>query len=130
MTTSKAIKEKNHISVEAKRFKAFRKAEGLSQKQMAAILEVTQPHVSYYEDGSVTISVDVIRKLHDVFKMSYEWFFDGTLPRKIKNEPKKNLITSLDEMKVENTVLQGKIQTLEQRFNKLAAEFYAMKHNV
>jgi transcriptional regulator with XRE-family HTH domain len=62
----------------AKRFKDFRKQEGITQVMLSKELDLSQSVISRYDRGEVDIPMVLIRHLHERYKMSYEWFFHGT----------------------------------------------------
>lgn len=62
------------------RIKMFRKSKGLSQKQFASSLGVTQSGVSYMEQDGSTVSDSSIKTICSVYGLNEEWLRNGTEP--------------------------------------------------
>lgn len=52
----------------------LRTREGLTQKQLASNLGIRQHHVSEMESGKRTISVDMAKKIGELYNISYKVF--------------------------------------------------------
>lgn len=59
--------------------KAARKAKGLTQKQVAAILHKYQPDYSQYESGKIELDYEKIVLLCKLLDITPDDLFDGTL---------------------------------------------------
>ena len=57
------------------RLKKMRLSRGLSQKEMADILEVTRPLISMYETGNRMPSPKIMKKYSTIFKKSVDDIF-------------------------------------------------------
>lgn len=56
------------------RLRGLRTREGLTQKQLASSLGIRQHHVSEMESGKRTISVDMAKKIGEIYNISYRVF--------------------------------------------------------
>lgn len=59
------------------RVKSVRKKNRLSQVEFAEQLEITQSVVSLMEAGKASVSVDVIRKISEIYRVSCDWLIFG-----------------------------------------------------
>ncbi len=59
--------------------KAARKAKGLTQKQVAAVLHKYQPDYSQYESGKIELDYEKIVLLCKLLDITPDDLFDGTL---------------------------------------------------
>lgn len=59
------------------RLKDFRKSLGLSQKDFANKLKITQPHLSAMENGNKNITERFIKDLVNEFSLNSEWLKTG-----------------------------------------------------
>ena len=62
----------------ASRLVELRNIFGISQKGMADRLNVCRQAVYYYETGRSLISIEVLCKIYDLFKVSPEWLLGMT----------------------------------------------------
>ena len=56
------------------RLRGLRTREGITQKELAATLGIRQHHVSEMESGKRTISVDMAKKIGEIYNISYKVF--------------------------------------------------------
>lgn len=117
-TTKKEPKDYNktvRYSLEvAERFSKFRKEKiDKSQAVAAALLETSQPRLSYMERGIKQIDVAMVRFLEKKFHLNHRWLMHGELPM-VKNENKttNTLLTS--------TMLNARIDQLSKEVEILA----------
>lgn len=61
----------------SQRFKEFRKAEGLSQQELADALGVTQPYIASIEAGRSNISNDIMRFIRNHYNVNLDWLVTG-----------------------------------------------------
>lgn len=61
------------------RIKQIRRMKGASQKELADVLGCSEAQISHIENGNRKISMDMVERLADFFKISYDSFF-------VKNE--------------------------------------------
>lgn len=58
-------------------FRNLRKKNRISEKQLAALLQVSQQQVSRYENGKTQLTVVKINQYLNVFGISWKDFIDG-----------------------------------------------------
>ena len=56
------------------RLRGLRTREGITQKELASTLGIRQHHVSEMESGKRTISVDMAKKIGEIYNISYKVF--------------------------------------------------------
>ncbi len=56
------------------RLRGLRTREGITQKELAAALGIRQHHVSEMESGKRSISVDMAKKIGEIYNISYKVF--------------------------------------------------------
>ena len=127
----KEIKPKKEriVTSEAKRLREFRKAEGLTQVELAAILGKDQATVQRYESGEFVISVDIVRILHEKLLLNFSWFFTGKGGRKIVPE-KTNLVTDIKSIELNQNLLIDQVAGLKSDYLKLHNAFYELKQQL
>ncbi|MEG0411119.1 MAG: helix-turn-helix transcriptional regulator [Erysipelotrichaceae bacterium] len=59
--------------METNRIRGLREDNDMSQKQVAEYLNISQRAYSHYEVGSRAISVDLLMKLADLYKVSLDY---------------------------------------------------------
>lgn len=59
----------------------LRKARGITQREMAERLGITQPHVSFYERGEARIHAEMLAKLASILEVSSDELLDLSPPR-------------------------------------------------
>ena len=64
----------------SKRLKEVRKKFGLSQSQFGSRIGLSFQHVSRYERGLITPSVEILIKLQACLHVSIDWLLTGTEP--------------------------------------------------
>lgn len=112
------------ITDEAKRFKSFRQAENLTQKEFGALLGKTESWVSKAESGSRNIGLDEVKILHEKLKMSYEWFYHGKGNR-LFVEKDQNLIKVTTDLQNKIDLLTQKVEKQDQILKKIVRDYYA-----
>jgi transcriptional regulator with XRE-family HTH domain len=134
MIPKKDTKNKERVELEpgaspelAKRFKYFRKYVKLTQIQLAESLDTSQTSINHYENCQRNIQIDIIKKLHDVHGMNYNWFFEG-LGKPTEKPEKGNITTDIQAIKITTNVLELKIKDMEKQMITLTRELFAMKH--
>ena len=70
--------EINDIEI-SKRIKSLRKDRRLTQRQLAEILEVTQPTLSDIERGRIGASTRIIKRLSEKLDISIDWILHGKM---------------------------------------------------
>ena len=74
---------------------AIREEQGLSQKEMAHILGISQQSYNNYEKGKRTIPNDLLAKINKLFNVSFDWLFadEGSMyNKKQQNNNKENYL--------------------------------------
>jgi ribosome-binding protein aMBF1 (putative translation factor) len=64
------------------RFKLVRLESGLTQKEFAEKLTLTESYIKQIEIRSFTPNIFALKQLHRHFKVNYTWLLDGEGPRK------------------------------------------------
>lgn len=65
-----------------KRLKSLRLEKGLSQKELANIINISHANISKYESNSVEPNIEIINKLASYFDVSTDYLLARTLVRK------------------------------------------------
>ncbi|WP_211348414.1 helix-turn-helix domain-containing protein [Sphingobacterium yanglingense] len=114
----------NLITDEAKRFKAFRLAENLTQEELGEALGKTKSWINKVENGSRRITLTEVSILRKKFDMSYEWFYEGK-GKRVESGKDENLLTVTTALKNEVDLLKQKVEKQDQIIKKLVRDFYA-----
>ena len=61
-----------------KRIRELREAHDLTQRQIAAILSITQPQYFRYEQGYRDVPTDILITLADLYRTSTDYILDRT----------------------------------------------------
>ncbi len=117
------------VTETAKRIKAFRESEGLTQTKFGEMINKDQSTILRYESGRLSIPIDVIIALNRIFGMNLEWLLTGKGGSKDKPE-KSNLVTDIKTLNENNLILMNEIKTLKIEFKKLHKEFFEFKHGL
>lgn len=106
----------------SKRFKDFRKKEGITQVMLAKEVSLSQSIISKYDNGDVEVPLSIITYLHERHKMSYEWFFHGTGKRRLNEDTKPTLVTDIKAMQLNINLLIEKMAKLERDIRLVASK--------
>lgn len=123
-----AIKEELLVSDEIKRLRLFRKGEGHNQDSFARALGMSRLKIQRYEAGTYVIPLELIRKMHEVFHMSYEWFFHGTGHKK-SVEVKSALVKDIKTLESNQHLMEGQLSLLKKQLFKVLEEIQYLKSN-
>lgn len=118
--------ELKETTEEAERLKVFRKAEKMGQKEFGKQLGLDHSVISRYENNRLNIPIDFVKKLHEVFNMSFEWFYTGKGNRKFSPE-KGTLIKDIKTLETNHNILTEQVSSLKSELLKLHREFHAFK---
>ena len=113
-----------NITEESKRFKKFRKSIGLTQVEMAELLETQQTVISKYESGQLNIPIDAIKVLRLKYNMNYDWFFHGTGQMKTDKVERNTITTDIKNMMLDINITKAKLEQIHRDFVRLHADFY------
>ncbi|WP_322203368.1 helix-turn-helix domain-containing protein [Acutalibacter intestini] len=70
----------NYSAIETgKRIKKLRKEHGVTQEQLACLLDVTDRHIRNIEHGEKNASIDLLVELSDLFGTSLDYIILGKL---------------------------------------------------
>lgn len=72
------------------RLKRFREASGLTQQQVADVLNLDRSTYAYYETGKTTPDIKSVSKLIKIFNISYYDLIDEEDPRMVVNDSAKD----------------------------------------
>ncbi|TDQ12796.1 helix-turn-helix domain-containing protein [Pedobacter metabolipauper] len=121
--------KKTPVTEEAKRFKEFRKAENLIQKDMGDVVGKDAATITRYENGDFIIPIDVVKLMHEKLDMDYTWFFTGKGKR--KHIPmKSNLVKDVTTIATDQAILYNQVEGLRRELLKLHNDFYEFKIKV
>ncbi|WP_231489860.1 helix-turn-helix transcriptional regulator [Pedobacter sp. Leaf170] len=120
--TSKKVITKANPSVEAERFRTFRKANNLSQVEMAEFLKCSQPQINKYESGANLIPIEVPKLLHNKLQLNYEWFYHGK--GSMKTVVKKPTLNDTIELSSEVKRLTEEVASLKSMVKDLVKKVY------
>ncbi|WP_293925406.1 helix-turn-helix domain-containing protein [Sphingobacterium sp. UBA6320] len=115
--------DENLITEEARRFKAFRLAEGMTQEEIGEILNLTKSAIGKIEIGIRRISVDHVKLLHQKKSMSYEWFYHGKGNR-IHTAKDENLIKVTTDLRNQIELMSQKLDSQDRAIKKIYRDFY------
>ncbi|WP_433863223.1 helix-turn-helix domain-containing protein [Sphingobacterium thalpophilum] len=118
------INEENPITEEAKRFKAFRKAERMTQEEIGEIIGGTKSLVYKIEKGVLRIQLEHVKKLHEKLGMSYEWFYHGK-GKRLFNKADVNTFQLTMDLRNKIDLLEQKLAEQDKIIKKLVRDFYA-----
>jgi len=127
MPTSKEKADAPAPAELAKRFKHFRKLQKLTQMEFAEKIHISQAMIVRYENATHLINTEVIKTLHTVFGMSYDWFFEG-MGKPTDKPEKRSITTDINDIKTDNSLFESRLKQLEQQVKTLTRELYALKH--
>ncbi|WP_316841322.1 helix-turn-helix transcriptional regulator [Pedobacter gandavensis] len=113
---------------EAERLKVFRKAEKMGQEEFGKRLGLDHSVISRYENNRLNIPIDFVKKLHEVFNISFEWFYTGKGNRKHTPE-KASLIKDIKTLETNQQILTQQVEALKTELLKLHRDFHAFKAN-
>lgn len=115
----------------ALRIKSLRKILKVTGKDMAKAVGISHTAMVRYESGEYTINTNLIKALHDVYRMSYEWFFEGTgQPLEGTEKKSTSLLSDVTVLADNDRLLALEIKRLKLEFKNLHREVYAMKNGV
>ena len=123
------IRNDKPVTAEARRFKEFRKAENLTQKQLGDKLGKEHATIQRYEKGTFVIPIEVVKMLHELYQMSLDWFFLGKGSR-LYVPQKGNLITDLKTLETNQSILTTQVYGIKQEFLKLHKEVHELKYQL
>lgn len=123
MTRSKETTE------EAERLRIFRKAEKMGQDEFGKKVGLNHSVISRYENNRLNIPIDFVKKLHEEFNMSFEWFYTGKGNRKYTSE-KSTLIKDVKTLETNHKLLTAQVASLKAELLKLHREFYLLKNTM
>ncbi len=112
---------------EGQRFLLLMEEEGHDQYSIAPIIEKPQSTVNKYIKGKIRIPAAVVKILNKKFRMSFDWFYGDGPNMKVKELPKKNLLTDIIELKLQNKLLAARLEGNIKITDKLIQEIEALK---
>lgn len=117
---------------EKDKFKAFRKKLGLTQLEFAQSIGSDQPAVQRYESGVYKIPTELVKKMNEVHKLDYKWFFNniGTPIESKDSNSSGGLVKDVSVLNNNLNLVTAKLIRLEESFSKLHADYYELKHKV
>jgi len=81
------------------RIARFRKAQGLTQVQLAEILGIAQQTMAHYEGGSLRVAVALLKPLAKALAVSFEELIDEPIPAaKKKRGPSSKLQQQIEQI--------------------------------
>lgn len=107
---------------EGKQLRTFRKFIKLSQGDLANEYGCQQSEISKYETGIHLPPIQLIRFLRKKYKLSYKWYFDREFPMQDVEQPKKDTLTYLQDLKDTNDLLIKRLEKAEKDILYLASK--------
>ena len=80
-----------------KRVAEARRQRGLTQREFASLLGVSQKMVEYFERRAENVTADVVKKLATVLEVSADDLL-GLQPKRVKPGPKSRLQTQIEQI--------------------------------
>ena len=68
--------------------------------------------IAKYESGLINISWDVVKEMHRVYNLPFDWFATGT-GSKFASEGKRTLTTDMSELNTTIQFLESKVKNME-----------------
>ncbi len=92
-------KDKDFYQALGQRIAAFRKAQNLTQQQLAEILDISQQTMAHYEVGRLRVAVSMLPTLAKVLAISVEDLIDvPSATKKNKRGPASKLQRQIDQI--------------------------------
>ncbi|KQC02056.1 helix-turn-helix transcriptional regulator [Pedobacter sp. Hv1] len=114
---------KSVITDEAKRLRIFIELLNIPKMQFAQEMEITPPMVTKYLDGTVKISVDLVKKMNTTYNLSFTWFFTGKGSKKAGVQEKK-LIHDFGFLLQSISSMEAQIEAQNRKIDKLTRDLY------
>ena len=80
-----------------KRLRAFRRAAGLNQTQLAGSIGLTFQQMQKYESGTNRMSAGTLFELANVLGVDHSQFFEGIKPTSRKVKAKKKTLSAIEK---------------------------------
>lgn len=114
MSTDRKVKQKAseddaHLG---KKLKLFRKAQGLSQKDLAQALNITFQQVQKYETGKNRMSAVTLYQLSKILNININSFFEGLEP---EENTDKLPLSFFDNLSLESIELIKYLETMQDK---------------
>lgn len=113
------------LSDEAQRLTYFMKIVGLKAVVLCQEYGTSKSLMSKYMNGATGVPIDLVKYLHNKYKLSFNWFFSGVGNPVIKEAEKKTTMHVLTDMLVSVEALSSQIESINGKVNKLIKDFYA-----
>lgn len=115
---------------EGHRLKLFMEREGITQPDIAELLNVDRSQVSRYISGGLKVPLELVKTLHLRHKLNYSWFFHGAGTMKVKEIEQKKLMNDVTDILATLSVIMASQESMRDTVNKLVRDLYADKHKV
>ncbi len=99
-TTSMTPQDKQFYQELGQRIAMLRKAQGLTQVQLAEHLGIAQQTMAHYEGGTLRIAVALLRSVSEVLQVSVEELVDESMPAKSKRGPTSKLQRQVEQVRL------------------------------
>ena len=99
-TTSMTPQDKRFYQELGQRIATLRKAQGLTQMQLAEHLGIAQQTMAHYEGGTLRIAVALLKSVAEVLQVSVEELVDAEIPTKSKRGPTSKLQRQVEQVRL------------------------------
>lgn len=80
--------------------------------------------------GKTLISIAVIKATHRLWKLNYNWLFEGVGSMQTDRDNQRKMANDVTEILATVLVLESSMQSLKKTVNNLAADYYAHKQGI
>ena len=115
----------NSLSDEAQRLTYFMKLVGLKAVVLCHEYDVSKSLMSKYMNGNTGVPIELVKFLHNKYKLSFNWFFSGVGNPVIKEAEKKTTMHVLTDILVSVEALAAQQNAIDNKVNKLIRDFYS-----
>jgi transcriptional regulator with XRE-family HTH domain len=117
------------LSDEAQRLTYFIKLIGLKAVQLSHDYGVSKSLMSHYMNGNAGVPIELIKYLHNKYKLSFNWFFSGVGNPVIKEAEKRTTMHVLTDIMVSVEALAAQQEAIDNKVNRLIRDFYSKGDN-
>lgn len=113
------------LSDEAQRLSYFMKLVKLPAVVLSSEYGTSKSLMSKYMNGNTGVPIELIKFLHNKYKLSFNWFFSGVGNPVIKEAEKKTTMHVLTDILVSVEALAAQQNAIDNKVNKLIRDFYS-----
>lgn len=113
------------LSDEAQRLTYFMKLVGLQAVVLCNEYGAGKSIMSKYMNGITVIPTELVKYLHNKYKLSFNWFYSGIGNPVIKEAEKRTTMHVLTDIMVSVEALAAQQEAINSKVNKLIRDFYS-----